>query len=279
MSEEENKSKGVMYFLKELLSNKTDLSGKEAEMIINRGKEEGIITEGEAEILKGVFYLESTKVDEIMVPRVDMVFLSVLSSLDEIIETYTNFRFGKIPLYGNNIDDVIGILKVKDIIPFLNIIKKSDLSYRAVDFAFLPHFIPESKTVLETIRDLQKRHLSIAMVVDEYGGICGMVTLEDLIEEIIGEIEDSRIQDEEDFIDEGAGSYLVNARMEIADFNELFNLDLHSEDYNTVGGYVLDYQEKIPKKGEKFTIRKLEFEVVDATRQRIIKLRIKNKKS
>ncbi|KQC14023.1 MAG: hypothetical protein APR63_06385 [Desulfuromonas sp. SDB] len=276
MSEEVNKTKGFKYFFQELFGSKTDFSSREADSIIKKGQEDGLLSESEAEILKGVFYLETTRVDEIMVPRVDMVFLSALASVEEIVETYTANRYGKMPLYGDNVDDVVGILNVKDILPFWNILKNTDVSYRAIDFASLPHFIPESKTVMETIRDLQKRHISVAMVVDEYGGICGMVTIEDLVEEIVGEIQDSRDLEEEDYIVESPGVFVVNARMEIADFNELFNLDIQSEDYHTVGGYVLNHQEKIPKKGDQFIIDYLKFEVIDATRQRIVKLKIQS---
>lgn len=275
MNGESNKRKKIIEFIRELIKNRKENKEKEAETVINKGKESGIISEAEADILKGVMYLTSTRVEEIMVPRVETVFLPATAGIDEIIEAYTLHRFGKIPLYGDTIDDVVGILKIKDVIPFLHEILETP--YKAIDFACLPHFIPESKTVLETIKDLQERHLSIAMVVDEYGGVCGIVTLEDLVEEIIGEIEDTREQEEEDFTVEEDGSYLVNARMEFSDFNELLNLNLESEDYNTVGGFVLDKQEKIPKKGEKFSDGNLEFEVIDATRQKIIKLRVKKK--
>ncbi|MBN1149903.1 CBS domain-containing protein [candidate division WOR-3 bacterium] len=267
--------KKIIEFIRELIKNRKENKQKEAETIIEQGKESGIISEAEADILKGVIYLTSTRVEEIMVPRVETVFLPATAIVEEIIENYTLHRFGKIPLYGNNIDDVVGILKVKDVIPFLHEIM--EVPYKAIDFALLPHFIPESKTVLETIKDLQERHLSIAMVVDEYGGVCGIVTLEDLIEEIIGEIEDSREGEEDDYIEQEDGWYLVNARMEFSDFNELLGLNLESEDYNTVGGFVLDNQEKIPKKGDEFSAHGLDFEVVEATRQKIIKLRVRKK--
>lgn len=275
MNEENQKSRGILDFLKDLLKNKVDGSEKKAEEIINKSLIDGKITENEADILKSVFLLESTRVDEIMVPRVDMIFLSVLADISEVIETYTINRYSKIPLYGDNFDDVVGILNIKDIVPFLNEFKKSETIFRSVDFASLPYFIPESKSVIETLRDLQKKHLSMALVVDEYGGICGMITLEDLLEEIVGEIQDSRTQEEEDFIEEQPGVILVNARMEISDFNKLYDLDIQSEDYHTVGGYILNNQEKIPVERDKFKIGKLKFEIVDATSQRILKIRIK----
>lgn len=245
-------------------------SEEELKEIISAAEEEGTITEDEELMISRIMKIGDTTVDRVMVPRVDMACVDAATKMEDVIKLSIERGYWRIPVYHKSLDEIIGVIHTRELLRLWN--NKEDL--RAVEFARLPYFIPESKKVLNAIRDFQVRSISIAMVVDEYGGIAGLVTMEDLIEEIVGEIEDEIDKKEKPYRLMADGSILINARMELTDFNEIFVSKLSAKDVHTIGGFVITKLGRVPRKGEVIRLEGLQIRVLEATRQRIHKLRV-----
>ncbi len=237
--------------------------------ILRRAHRDGIISPDLYAINERIFQIADKTVDEVMVPRVDMVAVSQDMPAKEVIEIYKKWGFSKIPVYRKRLDDVVGILYIKELIKHLAEIER----LKAGNLAIKPYFIPDSKKVLDTLREFQKRRISIALVVDEFGSVVGLVTLEDLLEEIVGEIWEEFDREEFLYREQEDGSILFNTKIELEEASKLLGKELKVEDVHTLGGFILTKLDKVPKIGEKFTIDGIEFEVVDATQQRLKKVR------
>lgn len=258
-------------FFAQLFSRKRRVdSEEELKEIISGAEEEGTITEDEELMISRIMKIGDTPVDRVMVPRVDMACIDAAAKVEHVVKLSIQRGCWRIPVYHNSLDEIIGVIHVRELLRLWR--SKEDL--RAAEFARLPYFIPASKKVLSAIRDFQKRSISIAMVIDEYGGVEGLVTMEDLIEEIVGEIEDEIDKKEKPYTFMDDGSLLVNVRMELSDFNEVFQSNLSAQDVHTIGGFVFTKLGRIPGKGEVITLEGLQIRVAEATRQRIQKLRV-----
>jgi CBS domain containing-hemolysin-like protein len=199
------------------------------------------------EMIRGVVELSGTTVKEVMVPRIDTVFLSVDTPKDELLADISESGHSRFPVYEETIDNVIGILYVKDVLHCL-------VRNEAFDLRKLlrkPFFVPLSKHIDELLRELRRRRVHIAVVVDEYGGVSGIVCMEDIIEEIIGDIQDEFDNEQEDVLKLGEDSYLCDARVNLEDLGEEIGVDFPVEDVDTLGGFVFDLFGKIPVKYEK----------------------------
>jgi CBS domain containing-hemolysin-like protein len=199
------------------------------------------------EMIQGIVELSDTTVKEVMVPRIDTVFISIDSSRDELLSRVVESGHSRFPVYEETIDNVIGILYVKDIL-------KSLVSNDPIDVRKLVHepfFVPEAKRIDELLRELRRRKVHIAVVVDEYGGVSGIVFMENIIEEIIGDIQDEFDNEKEDILELGGGVWLCDARVNLEDLSERTGLVLPSENFDTLGGFVFDLFGKIPVKYEK----------------------------
>lgn len=207
------------------------------------------------EMIKGIEELSETTVKEVMVPRIDTVFLPIDASREELLETVTACGHSRIPVYSETIDDVIGVLYVKDI---LHVIAKNE----EIDLRTLvrkPFFVPESKRIDSLLREFKRRHVHIAIAIDEYGGVSGIVCMEDIIEEIVGDIQDEFDNEREDIVALGEASWLCDARVNIEDLNEETGLELPDDGFDTLGGFVFDLFGKIPSRYEKVSWGKLDF--------------------
>ncbi len=235
---------------------------------------EGVVDEEEQEMIENVLELSETTADEIMTPRTDIVALEVNSNLKTIIDTITEAGHTRLPVYEENIDRIIGLVYAKDLLP--------DIGKDPSEFQLRGHmrdvyFVPESKPLRILLKEFQTQKLHIAVVLDEYGGTAGVVTLEDILEELVGEIADEYEQAEEEAgivtIDEN--TFEVDARTYVDDLNDEFELDLpEDEDYDTVGGFVFSQLGYIPKSGEHFAYQNLKFEILSAEARKIGRLRI-----
>lgn len=245
----------------------------EAELreIIARGEENGIITEDEEELITSIFEIGDTPVKEVMVPRIEMVTIKVSDTINDILDIFRKEGFSKLPCYQKNIDNIVGIIYLDQFLLFWG--TKEDL--RACDIMKFPYFIPESKRVLDTLREFQRKRISIAIVVDEYGGVCGLITMEDLIEEIVGELQDELDREETPIKEIKKGIYLVNARMELDDFNEIMGTNFHPEDVQTVGGLVVNRLERIPQKGENLILDGISIQVIGVSKRRVYRVLVK----
>ncbi|MDR1565949.1 MAG: hemolysin family protein [Treponema sp.] len=199
------------------------------------------------EMIQGVVELSETTVKEVMVPRIDTVFLSAEVSSDENLARITENEHSRFPVYEETIDNVIGVLYVKDVLKSL--VKENSFDIRKL--ARKPFFVPESKHIDELLKELRRRRVHIAVVVDEYGGVSGIVCMEDILEEIIGDIQDEFDNEKEDILELGNGAWLCDARVNLEDLSEKIGVTLPVEDFDTLGGFVFDLLGKIPVKYEK----------------------------
>ena len=226
------------------------------------------------EMIQGVVELSGTTVKEVMVPRIDTVFLSAASSRDELLGRIVKSGHSRFPVYEETIDKVIGILYVKDVLKTLVLDEPFDIN----KLLRKPFFVPESKHIDELLRELRRRKVHIAVAVDEYGGVSGIVCMENIIEEIIGDIQDEFDNEKEDILDLGDGSWVCDARTNLEDLEERIGIELPVENFDTLGGFVFDLFGKIPVKHEKTIWKDHEFIVHDMDGHKINLVKIIPKK-
>lgn len=221
-----------------------------------------VLAKEQREMIEGIEDLSVTSVKEVMVPRTDTVFLPSTASPEEILDTVTDSGHSRIPVYGETIDDILGILYAKDLLSALHKNKKYSLN----EIVRPPFFVPETKHIDSLLREFRRRHVHIAIAVDEYGGVSGIVCLEDILEQIVGEIQDE-FDDEtvQSLLTYPDGSILCEAKIDLDDLNSKLDLDLPEDDFDSLGGYVVDLFGRIPAIGESvesggwiFTVRAVE---------------------
>ncbi len=229
-----------------------------------------------AEMIRQVIKASTKEVGEIIVPRVDMVAVQENQSIKEVIQIYKQHGYSKMPVISDRNDRVIGILYIKQLIKNLDKLEKEMEKHTVKEFMEKAHFIPESKKVLDTLNFFQKKHLSIAMVVDEFGSVIGLVTLEDILEEIVGEIWEEFDKEESLYrvIKKGL-EYEFNARIELDEVEKILGIEFDTEDVHTLGGFVMSKLEKFPSVRDKIRYAGFEFEVIEATPQRVVKVRVR----
>ena len=240
------------------------LSESELKTLVEVGEEQGALEEEEKEMISSIFEFGQTQVREIMVPRIDVVAVHEKTSFDELVSVVTSNGHSRIPVFRESMDDIIGVLYAKDLIPFL----LKDTSSFSLEAALRkPYFTPDSKQIDDLLREFQQNKIHMAVVVDEYGGTAGIVTLEDIIEEIVGEIQDEFDTEGSLFRNLGDDCYLIDARLSISDLNEEFEEDLleESDDYETLGGFIFDIAGEVPEvdnhfesAGYRFTVLSME---------------------
>jgi CBS domain containing-hemolysin-like protein len=222
------------------------------------------------EMVRGIADLSDTTVKGVMVPRTDTVFLSVDASRDELLDRIAESEHSRFPVYRDTIDNVIGILHVKDALRSL--VKNEP--FDAVKLLRKPFFVPESKRIDGLLRELRRRRVHIAVVVDEYGGVSGIVCMEDIIEEIVGDIQDEFDHETEDLLKMGEGTWLCDARMNLEDLAQEIGMELPSPSFDTLGGFVFDLFGKIPVRYEKVVYRRYDFIVQDMDGHKINTVKI-----
>ena len=206
-------------------------------------------------MIEGVHGLAETSVKEVMVPRIDSVFLSLDMDTQELVGRISETGHSRFPVFKDTMDNVVGMLYAKDLLQFLTNGEPVSID-RILRKAF---FVPESKRLDGLLREMKRRRVHIAIAVDEYGGVSGLVCMEDIIEEIVGDIQDEFDNEREDILEIGEHAYLCDARINIEDLQERINAELPNEDYDTLGGFVFDLFGKIPVKFEKTSYGNLDF--------------------
>ncbi|OQY33075.1 MAG: magnesium/cobalt efflux protein [Spirochaetaceae bacterium 4572_59] len=231
--------------------------------IIRRNKKETIVdhesltdlnTE-EKVMIQGIVELSETTIKEVIIPRIDTVFIDVEIDQDDLFDILTKSGHSRFPVYSDTIDNVVGVLYVKDLLGFM--IRKED--YKIQDLMRKAYFVPESMKLDSLLREFKLRRVHIAIAVDEYGGVSGIVCMEDIIEEIVGDIQDEFDNEEDDILEIGANTYLCDARIDIEDLNDHIKKDLPDEKFDTLGGFVFDLFGKIPVRYEKVSFENLDF--------------------
>jgi CBS domain containing-hemolysin-like protein len=250
-----------------------EASEEEIETFIDEATEEGIIEEHEGELLKRVVEIGDTLVKEIMTPRLDMVLIRREATFGALRELLLKEKYSRIPVYKERVDNIEGIVIAKDLLPYSGDEHK-DLPIEPIIRPV--HFVPESMKVSRLLKEFQKQMQKLAIVVDEHGGVSGLVTLEDLIEEIVGEIQDEFDQDEESPIAQvGPGEYVVSGDTNVDDIEDKFDQDIANDDYVTVSGLITHQLGRLPKRGERFEIMGLSFEILEGDQKRIKKVKVR----
>ncbi len=247
------------------------LTGQEFRTLLNVSEREGVVEATEKKMLDNLFDFSEMTVKEIMIPRTDMLCFSQDSSFDDILEKCRTELHAKVPVYEETLDNIAGIVYIKNLLPF---IQEGRQDFHLKDCLRDAYFIPETKRVQELLKDFQEKKIHIAIVVDEYGGTAGLVCLEDILEEIIGDISDEFDTDNLPWcvtLEEGR-RYKLNAMMHIHDFNQEFNTDFSQELYGTVAGLFLYQLGRMPKKGDTVSIDNLSLTVSKLRNIRILEL-------
>ena len=237
-------------------------------------EEEGILEENEAELLRSAIDLNDIEAYEIMTPRVDVFAIDVEDDINELIKDKELFKHSRIPVYKETIDNIIGILPVK------SLAKKLLAGEKVTDImsmCYKPIVVPRNHQILDVLSEFKQNKIHIAVVIDEYGGTEGIVTMEDILEEIVGDIFDEDDEIEEEYIEKGHGVYIVDGTMNIDDFFELIEYDEEVEtDYTTVGGFCQDILDRFAKKGDEFDFAHYHFKVLEADEFTVEKLRVED---
>ena len=247
---------------------------EEIKTMVDAGEEGGVIPEEEAEMIYSIFDLGDTLAREVMIPRIDVVALDVLTPMLEALDTIMEAGHSRIPVFQETIDNVVGLLYAKDMLPYL---RDGRTDVPLENILRSAYFIPETKTASDLLPDLQQRRVHIAIVVDEYGGMAGLVTIEDLLEEIVGEIQDE-YDSEEPFVEFlSDGVYVFDARMDLDDLNRLMRTELPTGDSDTLGGFIYSQLGRVPAVGSQVAFDDLDFTVESVSGRRIKKVRVQRR--
>lgn len=255
--------------------SKTALKEIEISELADLGAEKGTLEEGESEIIQSIVDFKNVTVREVMTPRVDIKAVSVETDFDELMKVITESGHSRIPLYETNLDNIVGIIYAKDLLPYLRnpeLRKTTTLRKIARDTMF----VPETKFINELLHDFQEKKLHLGIVVDEYGGTAGLISLEDIIEEIVGDIRDEYDHEEKEIVKLNENTIIVLGKVPIVDLNEVLGQDFSSEsgDYDTVGGFIFNQAGIIPEQGFHFTFNNYKFTVKEVINKRINKVMI-----
>ena len=234
-------------------------------------EDEGAISDAEGrELLHSIVGFTKTVVREVMTPRPDIVAIPETASLEQLREVFRDEQYSRVPVYRDDLDNIVGVAFVKDVAalppgaePSLGVLIRS------------AYFVPESKHAAELLKELQRRQVQLAIVVDEYGGTAGLVTVEDLLEEIVGEIRDEYDDESETVTDEGGGAFVFDGKVSVDEVHDRLGVEIEREGFETVGGYLLAHLGRMPYLGETFEAGGLVVEILEVERRRITKVRVR----
>ncbi len=254
----------------------TAILGSELTDLASLGVETGTIEEEEQELIDGIVSFRTVTAREVMTPRVDMAAVSTENTFEELINLITDSGHSRIPLFEGNLDNIIGIIYAKDLLPFLSDNKEKE-NISLLKIARKPMFIPESKIISDLMHEFQSKNMHLGIVVDEYGGTAGLVSLEDILEEIVGDIQDEYDKEETEITKISNNTFEVLGKVPISEINELLEIDLSSEndDYDTIGGFIFTQTGTIPEIGLSFDYNGINFTVKEVENKRINKILIK----
>ncbi len=246
-------------------NSKQKITEEELRTFVKVSHEEGIIESDERKIINNLFDFGDSKAKDVMIPKIDMTLADVETSYHEIISLFKETKYTRIPIYEDNPDNIIGILNIKDLI-----IAPKERAFSIRRIMRKPFFTYEHKNTSDLFKEMQQNSQSIAIVLDEYGTTIGMITTEDLLEEIVGEIRDEYDTDEaEPFVKLSHNVYRIDASYKLDDINEAIGTNLNSEDNDSIGGYIIENLDRFPSRGDRLKINNLEFIIERASSTRI----------
>jgi len=246
------------------------VTDEEVQAFIDVGEEEGILEPSEGKMIASVVEFGDRIARELMTPRIDMVAFDARKSFDELARLFSESKYSRIPIYQESIDAITGIVHIKDL---FDIVMKKETT-TVVELARPPYFVSESKKVSDLLREFQSEHMQFAIVVDEFGGTAGLITIEDIVEDIVGEIADEHESVEATVVDLGNDEYLVSGMLPVDTLEEMLDAHFAGEDYETVAGMIFTTLGRVPKSGTVVTKNGYRFEVDRADRRRIYRVKI-----
>ncbi len=265
----------VNQILKDLIEIiKNESSTETLDKILIEYVKKGLISKEFYEILINLFGITDTVIREVMIPRTEMIAVPEDISFQELIETFKKHKKSKLPVYKNNIDNIVGIIHIKDIIELCG--KKVE-KFSIKNFLRKPFFVPETKKILDLLKEFKNKKTLFALVVDEFGGISGLVSIVDILEEIVGDFDYEENKEVEEIKQIGDSTFLVDAKMNIEDFKKKFNVKINEGPFDTIGGFIINELGKIPEKGEKIKIDNLWLIVNEAFERGIKNIIVKGK--
>ncbi len=251
-----------------VLEKQDVVSEKEIEFLIDYSDEKGLMEAEKTEMLQNVFGLGQTLVREIMIPKTDMVLLNVNSSINQAVEIFFKSRYSRVPVYEESDDNIIGIVHQKDIFDFLYHSQNKKLK----ELVRPVLFIPETQKINQLLSDFLKKHVHLAIIIDEYGSVAGLATLEDIIEEIVGEIVDEHEKIDAEIIQLERGGWIVDAGVGLEKIEDLLNIKIITENSVTLGGFLAEKLQHIPRKGERVFYEGFCFQVQQASARRVLQV-------
>jgi putative hemolysin len=246
-------------------------AGDAAHAYLEAGEQEGLIEREDRRLIQSIVDFGDTLVRDVMTPRPDVVGVSIEATLHDVRQVFSEQQYSRVPVYRETLDHVQGFLFIKDLIRLMDAPPGEQVVSRLLRPAY---FVPETKKVSELLKEFQRQQVQSAIVVDEYGGTAGLVTIEDLLEEIVGEIRDEYDVETEPVQDEGNGVFVFSGKVDIDELSERLELDIPREGFGTVGGYVLSHLGRVPAVGEVVQLDGLRVEVLEAERRRIGRVRV-----
>lgn len=251
-----------------------DDNGGDIQALIDVGEEEGILEEEEGELIQSIIEFGETRAGEVMTPRTDIVALPSTATVREARDVMVESKYSRLPVYREQIEDVLGIIYVRDLLTYWAEGREDE----GIGPLLRPaYFVPETKSVDELLEEMQKTHVQLALVIDEYGGLAGLLTVEDILEEIVGEIEDEDIESEEivEIVESDDGYYDVLGSTEVGKIERLLSLEIEDDDFTTIAGLVINETGTVPPPGTRLNFRGLDVEVLEADERRINRLRLR----
>lgn len=247
------------------------ITEEELKAMVNVSHEEGVLEIEEREIINNVFQFGDMQAKEAMIQRLDMVAVNIEDSYDEIIELFKSEKLSRLPVYQESIDDIVGILNIKDII-FLS--DEEIQNFNIKNYVREAFFTYEFKKITQLLEEMKKEKSQMAIVVDEYGGTAGLLTIEDLVEVIVGDIDDEYDEEEEEIVKVSDNEYLVEGSTKISDVNEQIGINFESDEFDSIGGFIIGYLKRIPEENELIEVGNVKFSVESIDKNRINKIRI-----
>ena len=271
--------RGFLQRLKQALggnsANTSEALEREIHGLVDQGEAQGLITEREGQMIEAILDLDETTAGQIMVPRTEMATVAATAALEETVKVIVDSGHSRIPITGDDLDHIIGVVHAKDLLPHWG---HQDGGVSLTNICRPPFFVPQSKPVDQLLSDFKRKRVHLAIVVDEYGGTAGIVTIEDVLEEIVGEIVDEYDQEESQIMEQADGSLLVDARLETEKLAEHLNIELPEElpegRFETVGGFITTLLGRVPRTQEEVSYGSLRMVVTGADERRVTQVQI-----
>jgi len=264
-----SRKSGFIELVSRLMTGRKKITEEEIHDFIEASEEEGLVNEEESEMIRSIFSLSTTVVREIMVPRTVMACISVEATVRELLETIIDCGHSRIPVYEQTIDNIVGLLYAKDLLKCWGE-PEEQIQVRAIMRP--PYFIPETKNLEQLLQEFKRKRVHLAIVIDEYGGTSGLITNEDLLEQIVGDIQDEYDHEEVLFTVNSDGSINADARMPVEELEEHFDIHIERDKFDSVGGLIFHLTGKIPATGDIIKGPELQLTILDADARKIKKV-------